>query len=98
MAYLPMPVQYVSFVVLTLGLTGIIAFMTYRTGQLLSHWQPDRNLLLLPVENIMRISLIAACVLLGKLSGLAPEQLGWTLDNWIGACAWGVVWGNLLGW
>lgn len=93
-----MPVSYVSFVVLTLGLTGIIAFMTYRAGQLLRHWQPDRNLLLLPAENLVRLLLIAACIGLGLLSGLPPEQLGWTLDNWVAACAWGILWGAALAW
>lgn len=93
---LPMPVSYASFVVLTLGLTGMIAFMTYRTGQLLRHWQPDRNLLLVPAENLIRILLIATCIGLGVLSGLPPQQLGWTLDIWPAAVAWGILWGAAL--
>lgn len=88
-----MSVQYASFVVLTLVLTGIIAIMTYRTAQLLRHWQPDRNLLLLPVETIVRVCMIAACIGLGVMSGVPPSQLGWTLNDWLSACAWGVIWG-----
>jgi membrane protease YdiL (CAAX protease family) len=91
-----MSVQYTSFALLTLTLTGIIAFMTYRTAQLLSHWQPDRNLLLLPAENLVRAGMIAVCIGLGVMSGVPLVQLGWTLQDWLRACAWGLIWGAAL--
>lgn len=70
--------RYVLFVFLTLGLTGFIGWSTYQTDRLLRQWQPDRNLLLLPAENALRVGLVVMCLGLGWLSGLPPETLGWT--------------------
>lgn len=90
------PLRYWFFVVLTLLLTGAMGFGTFTTARLLRMWKPDRNLLLLPAENALRIVLIVGCVLLGWLSGLSPAQLGWSDGGqswarlaWIGV-AWGV--------
>lgn len=68
-----------SFVILTLLLTGFLSYGTYRTALLLRHWKPDRNLLLIPEENVVRLLLILACIALGLLSGQEPTHLGWQL-------------------
>jgi membrane protease YdiL (CAAX protease family) len=77
----------------TLLLTIVIGYMTYMSAQVLRHWRPDRNLLLLPVETLMRLLLIALCLGLGWLSGLGPTQLGWVwpeqTNTWLVALAWG---------
>lgn len=72
-----MPLRYWLFVLLTLGFTAFVGYGTYRTALLLRVWRPDRNLLLLPAENLLRLALIGLCVALGLLSGLDPAQLGW---------------------
>lgn len=69
--------RYILFVTLTLALTGFIGWSTYQTDRLLRQWQPDRNLLLLPAENALRVGLVALCLGLGWLSGLPPQTLGW---------------------
>lgn len=83
-----MPLRYWLFVLLTLALTAFVGFGTYRTALLLRTWRPDRNLLLLPGENLARLALIGLCIGLGLLSGLGPAQLGWQ---------WGPVRPQLLG-
>jgi membrane protease YdiL (CAAX protease family) len=72
-----MPLRYWLFVWLTLGLATFVGYGTYRTALLLRSWRPDRNLLLLPGENLARLALILLCVGLGLLSGLDPGRLGW---------------------
>jgi membrane protease YdiL (CAAX protease family) len=69
--------RYVLFVTLTLGLTAFISWTTYHTARLLRGWHPDRNLLLLPPENALRMALVLVCLGLGLLSGLPAETLGW---------------------
>ena len=91
-----MPLRYWLFVLLTIGLTGVIGYGTYMTAKLLKTWRPDRNLLLLPGETIVRFFLISACVGLGWLSGLPPEELGWHVDDAVGQLAWGVGWGLVM--
>jgi membrane protease YdiL (CAAX protease family) len=73
-----MTARYWLFVALTLALTLFTAYGAYRTSLLLKQWQPDRNLLLLPGENVVRWAMIVGCVGLGLLSGLPLPQLGWT--------------------
>lgn len=58
-------------------LLGFVCFATYRTGQVLQSWKPDKNLLLNPAENIARLVMIGAAVGLGVLSGRGPAALGW---------------------
>jgi uncharacterized protein len=72
-----MNVNYWIFVVLTLGLTLFLGYGTYATARLLRVWTPDRNLLLLPTENLVRVGMILLCVALGYLSRLDAAQLGW---------------------
>lgn len=66
------------FVVLTLLLTGALAFLTHRSAQVLPFAPDDRNLLLSPADFLSRLVVIAACLGLGRLSGATPAQLGWT--------------------
>jgi membrane protease YdiL (CAAX protease family) len=69
--------NYWLFVLAVLALTGFIGINTFATARLLRVWTPDRNLLLLPGENLVRLALLGVCLGLGKLSGLGAEQLGW---------------------
>lgn len=91
-----MPLRYWVFVVLTLSLTAFVGYGTYRTALLLRSWRPDRNLLLLPGENLARLGLILLCVALGLLSGLAPAQLGWQWNPVAPQILGGIVAGTAL--
>lgn len=85
--------RYWLFLMATLALTILIGYMTYNSARLLRNWQRDRNLLLLPVENLLRIALAGLCLGLGWVSGLDRSQLGWVWpaqpNNWFVALAWG---------
>lgn len=76
----PWTLRYALFLALTLALTAFIGYGTYATARLLRHWRPNRNLLLIPEENLARVGMIGICVGLGWLSGLPPQQLGWTWE------------------
>lgn len=91
-----MSMQYWLFVILTLAFTAFLGYNTYRTALILRVKPPDENLLLMSTETIARLGMIAACVGLGMLSGLEPEQLGWTLEDWQSNLFWGVLWGSVL--
>lgn len=73
--------MYLLFVFGSLGLTVALAWATYQSGRLLRAVPVRENLLLAPVENIVKVGLILICVLLGALSGASFAQLGWTFDN-----------------
>ncbi|MEZ4556604.1 MAG: CPBP family intramembrane glutamic endopeptidase [Caldilineaceae bacterium] len=88
-----MTVRYLLFVCLTLSLTAFLGYGTYNTAKLLRTWTPDRNLLLLPGETIVRLILIGVCIGLGILSGLAPATLGWTAHDLDRQILWGMGWG-----
>ncbi len=88
-----MPINFWIFVLLTLALVIFISYGTYATAQLLRHWQPDRNLLLLPAENLIRLLLITLCLVLGSISGVPMVQLGWIFPDIGSQLLWGVVWG-----
>lgn len=88
--------RYWFFVVLTLALTGLISYNTYLSARLLRCWRPDRNLLLLPAENGLRLGLMLACVGLGMLSGLNARQLGWVVERLPVQVLLGLGWGGLL--
>lgn len=65
------------FVVGTLTLTGFIAWATHRSAKMLQQVEVDFNLLLLPIENLLRLGLVVVCLALGWISGLPREQFGW---------------------
>src|SRR5436190_2138905 len=73
--------MYPLFVFGSLGLTVALAWATYQSGRLLRSIPVRENLLLAPVENMVKAILVLLCIGLGALSGAPPEQLGWTLDN-----------------
>ena len=91
-----MPATYWLFVVFTLLLTGFVAYATVRSARLLEQWPPDLNPLLIPGENVLRVLLIAVCLGLSRLSGLAPAQLGWRFDRALPDILWGVAAGLIL--
>lgn len=77
-----MTIRYVLFLLFTLALTGFIGYGTFATARLLRTWRPERNLLLLPQENALRLLLVFVCIGLGGLSGVEPSALGWRWENW----------------
>ena len=89
--------RYILFVVLTLLLTGWIGYNTYATARLLRTWRPPSNPLLHPLETLVRLLLIAACIGLGWLSGLDWPVLGWTAANPWAQVVLGVLGGTALG-
>ena len=58
-----------------------LAWATYQSGRLLRAVPVRENLLLAPVENMVKGLLVLLCIGLGVLSGASSGQLGWTLDN-----------------
>ncbi len=77
-----MTIRYAIFLLVTLALTGFIGYGTFATARLLRTWRPERNLLLLPQENALRVLLALACIGLGLLSGVEQTALGWRWENW----------------
>jgi membrane protease YdiL (CAAX protease family) len=73
--------MYPLFVFASLGLTIALGWATYQSGRLLRAVPVRENLLLAPVENMVKVVLVLGCVGLGLLSGASVKQLGWTLDN-----------------
>ena len=73
--------MYPVFVFGTLGLTIALAWVTYQSGRLLRSVPVTENLLLAPVENIVKGMLVVLCVGLGLVSGAPLERLGWGLQN-----------------
>lgn len=70
-----------------------MGYGTFATARLLKHWQPERNLLLLPAENVVRVILIGVCLALGLLSGVGNRALGWIFVFPIRQLAVGVLFG-----
>lgn len=85
--------RYWIFVLLVLLLTGALGYSTFSTARLLRTWKPDRNLLLIPAENGVKIGLIILCVLLGILSGISFVELGWHFPNLADQLLIGTLWG-----
>jgi membrane protease YdiL (CAAX protease family) len=83
------------FVIGTLLLLAFLAWGTWRTAQALRDFTPDFNLLLLPIENILRVGLIGACLSLAYFSGQSFAQFGWqSLDlsrDLLAGCFIGIV-------
>jgi membrane protease YdiL (CAAX protease family) len=73
--------MYPLFVLGSLGLTIALSWVTYQSGRLLRAIPISENLLLAPMENLVKGILVLVCVGLGLLSGAPPAQLGWTFDN-----------------
>lgn len=88
-----MNINFWLFTMLTFALVAFLSYGTYATARLLRSWQPDRNLLLLPAENLLRLVLIALCIILGYLSGAPLAQLGWVFPAVGQQLFWGIVCG-----
>jgi membrane protease YdiL (CAAX protease family) len=58
-----------------------LAWATYLSGRLLRTIPLRENLLLAPVENVVKAGLVGLCIGLGLISGLPPARLGWSLEN-----------------
>lgn len=91
-----MALRYAIFLLITLALTGFIGYGTFATARLLRTWRPDRNLLLLPAENGVRIALVFLCIGLGYVSGVGLDVLGWRWEKWRVDAALGLGVGLLL--
>ncbi len=62
------------------GIMGFVAFVTYRSGQLLrAGWLPPTNLILSWPDNLVRLGLIVVCIGIGALWGPGTRALGWSL-------------------
>ena len=73
--------MYPLFVFGSLGLTVALAWATYQSGRLLRSVPVRENLLLAPIENVVKAALVLLCVGLGILSGASAAQLGWSVQN-----------------
>jgi membrane protease YdiL (CAAX protease family) len=91
-----MTINYWLFVGATLALLAFLGYGTFATARLLRHWQPTHNLLLMPAENVVRVVLIVATVLLGQLSGVGTAALGWQITAFWPQLLNGIMWGGLL--
>jgi membrane protease YdiL (CAAX protease family) len=73
--------MYPLFVFGSLGLTVALAWATYQSGRFLRAVPVRENLLLAPVENVVKAVLVLVCIGLGILSGASADRLGWTVQN-----------------
>ncbi|HEX8228021.1 MAG TPA: CPBP family intramembrane glutamic endopeptidase [Chloroflexia bacterium] len=87
--------MYSLFVLGSLGVTIALAWATYQSGRLLRSVPVTENLLLAPVENVVKAVLVFICIGLGFLSGLPYAQLGWNFDNSLRDAGLGIVVGML---
>ncbi|NOZ27543.1 MAG: CPBP family intramembrane metalloprotease [Chloroflexi bacterium] len=87
---------YALFLLGSLGLLALVIFGALRTARLLRQWRPDRNLLLLPAENLLRGVLLIVALALGAFSGLPYERLGWAPNAPLNDLVWGVCVGGVL--
>ncbi|MBS1252744.1 MAG: hypothetical protein MAG451_01786 [Anaerolineales bacterium] len=69
------------FTTCTLAMTAAVAYLTYRSAQLLREIEVPFNLMLSPAENGFRLLLIAVCFALAWLSGLPSARLGWAIES-----------------
>lgn len=88
-----LPAQYWLFVLLTLLLTIMVSYGTMATSRLLQTWKPDRNLLLMPAENGLRLALVPLLILFGFISGLPHSKLGWMWTDIVTESLVGFLWG-----
>jgi membrane protease YdiL (CAAX protease family) len=81
----------VIFIGGSLLLLSVLAWVTYASGKLLRTMLVRENLLLAPVENLVKAAVIALCVGLAVLSGLPPAQFGWSFAHPFEDMATGIV-------
>jgi len=68
------------FVAGTLLLTAFLAYATYQSALLLRKFVPQENLLLNPAENVVKLLMVAFCLLLARISGLPAAAFGLHYD------------------
>ncbi len=73
--------MFLLFVLGSLTLLAGLAWATYQSGRLLRSIPLRENLLLAPIENVVKLALVGLCLGLGLLSGVAPARLGWTVEH-----------------
>ena len=73
--------MFYVFVLGSLLVLGGLAWATHLSGRLLRAIPMEENLLLAPVENLVKAGLVVLCVGLGLVSGLPAARLGWTLEH-----------------
>jgi membrane protease YdiL (CAAX protease family) len=82
---------------LAVGLLMVmVAAGTLHSGLLLRHWTPSFNLLLTWADNVLRLVLIALCVILGVWLGPGAAKLGWSSGGLPTELAWGGLAGLLM--
>ncbi len=94
-----MTTNYLLFLIATLALTAFIGYGTFATARLLRTWTPDRNLLLMRAENLVRLGMIALCGGLAWLSGLPRAQFGLaplSTSEVLAETLWGATFGAAL--
>ena len=89
-----MTIQTILFFGGTLLLTSFLGYGTFASAKLLKSWRPDRNLMLLPAENALRLLLVGLCILLGLASGSSWESLGWEVPSGSTWFPQSVLWGG----
>ena len=65
------------FVLGTLLILALLGYATYQSGKLLNSVPLRDNLLLAPVENLVKGVLVVVCVALALASGLPADLFGW---------------------
>lgn len=69
------------FVLGSLLVLAGLGWATYESSKLLRLVPVHENLLLAPVENVVKVALILLCLGLAAISGLAPGQFGWSFAH-----------------
>jgi membrane protease YdiL (CAAX protease family) len=81
--------------ILALLLSGV-AFATVQSGLLLRRWLPPHNLLLSWPDNLLRLLLVAGCLVLGLTIGPGPAALTWATGSFAGDLLLGLISGSVL--
>jgi len=61
----------------SITLLAVLSWATYQSALLLRRVQIEFNVLLSPVENVVKLLLIGVCLAIGFSSGVSRRQLGW---------------------
>jgi len=69
------------FALITASLIALGAVSSWRAGQVLARFTPPHNLLLDPVDNVVRLAAIGLVFFIGARLGPGPEALGWSLNR-----------------
>lgn len=81
----------IIFVAGTLLILLLLGFATYQSGKLLRSIPLRENLLLAPIENVVKGALVLVCTGLALASGLPARQFGWPPAQPLSELAIGLV-------